>query len=156
MGAAGTIAGATATQANQMHSMGAKQIYTVEGPVDSASGSVLHIELWDQRGAFSGTAVAPGSWTIGGDDASPATCGVCAYLYADVGTDGTPGQTYFATAGSVTLDALRPDTSGSVSGLDFIELDASSAPVTDGCQSSLASADYSAALQCLDNGPSCP
>lgn len=153
----GALAGVTATQENQPGSQGARQIYKIDGPLAAAGDTVLHVELYDDRGAFSGGAATAGTYDITGAETSADTCGVCVYLYAGIDSStGMPGQVYMAQGGSFTLDALRPTTSGSVAGLSFVEIDPGTMqPVASGCTSSLSSADYSATLQCLDNGPGC-
>ena len=122
----GALAGVSATQENQPGSQGARQIYKIDGPLGDSAGTVLHVELYDNRGAFSGGAATAGTYDITGAETSADTCGVCVYLYTDINAStGTPAQVYMAQSGSLTLDGLRPTTSGSVADLSFVQVDPS-------------------------------
>lgn len=79
----------------------------------------FEIDLYDGYGAFKAAPAAPGTFTIGGEDADPIDCGLCVYL--TFATD----EWYWslqATGGTVTVDTVDGRLKGTASGLTFKEL----------------------------------
>src|SRR5262245_20852573 len=83
---AGDLAALKAQRCNVPGSMGSKNWYRLSATLPGST-DVVQLELWPERGAFRGSAVRPGTFTIGGDDLSFATCGVCLRAMADKGTE---------------------------------------------------------------------
>jgi hypothetical protein len=102
----------------------------------------LFFRLVPNKGAFA-SGLVPGTYTIGGVDASYATCGLCTNLIADITTSG-PTKFYFASSGTVTLDTVTPPIMGAAQNLAFTEIDITSG-MTDGpCVSKVASVVFTA------------
>jgi hypothetical protein len=94
------------------------------------------------KGVFTG-GVAPGTYTIGGVDASFNNCGLCTNLIADINPTSGPAKFYFATSGSVTLTTVTPPIQGSAQNLKFVEIDlASGLPIAGGCVGSIGSITF--------------
>jgi len=110
----------------------------------------LQLEFWYGLTEFKTMDVAPGTFAIGPDDADYNTCGLCAVIFTDQGSDGKATDLYVANSGSVTLtQATGSNFAGSVSNLNFahIDFDGSGNQVTvDTCNSKIASASFSATL----------
>lgn len=101
------------------------------------------LKLVPGQGAFAGGAVAPGTYTIQGDDAGYTTCGVCAHIIADITSTG-PSKFYFAHSGTITLTSVTPPIHGTASNLEFSEIDINGgAEVPGGCKASITSMELS-------------
>jgi hypothetical protein len=109
------------------------------GVVDS-----IEVQLFDGYGAFAESQAAPGSYPISGDDADPATCGVCVYLYLTVGEE---EHSFLATSGLVELESVDDNLTGSATALDFDELEDLYTLDPDGCSASISDVAFDAALQ---------
>ncbi len=114
---------------------------------------LIEIELWDGLGAFEGGAVEPGTSEISGDEAQVVTCGVCLYIYSDAtvveGEIVDSAKDYIATGGSITVDTVTGNFTGSLDGITFTEIDWTSemgAPLEGGCTTAIPSADFDAAI----------
>ncbi len=57
-------------------------------------------------GSGSGS-IKTGSYTLSGDDLSFQDCGLCTQIYTNLGSDGSPTEFYFATAGAVDAHLRR-------------------------------------------------
>ncbi len=76
----------------------------------------IRLELFGGFGAIAG-GIAPGTYSITGDDTNYATCGVCLRLFGDASQ--TSADDYFATSGTVVLTTVSSG-SGSASGSDVV------------------------------------
>jgi len=149
-GAMGPLGAVSATQSNQPGSQGTRQIYTMAGDLESSPEDVLHIELWDQYGVFSGVPAAPGTYTISGAETSLDTCGVCVIVGGDI-VDGLASQVFLAQSGTVQIDAITPTLSGSVTDMTFVQIDPDTGlPVADACTTGVQSGSFSATLVVTD------
>jgi len=123
---------------------------------------VLGLSLFANFGGFgSGGDIAPGTYTIQGDDAAWSTCVICVLIATDVGSDGTPKDFYFATSGSVTLTTVTGQLSGSVTGANFIHVGTSMGqpadpPAVDSCASTISSATFNTPLTAAFTSPAVP
>ncbi len=131
-----------ATLANQSIAFNGGTFIGVTGELN-VDVDELVLELYDNAGAFSGGVVAPGTYTITGDELNYATCGVCVRLFTeDVADDG-----YLATGGTVTITELSPNVVATLSDLTFehVTIDATtfeSTPAEDGCTTSVTSVAF--------------
>jgi hypothetical protein len=114
---------------------------------------LIEIELWDGLGAFEGGAVAPGTYEITGDEAQVVTCGVCLYIYSDAtvveGEIVDSAKDYIATGGSITVDTITGNFTGTLDSVSFTEIDWTSElgePLEDGCTTAIPAADFDAAI----------
>ncbi|HEU5058771.1 MAG TPA: hypothetical protein VFU21_19695 [Kofleriaceae bacterium] len=114
---------------------------------------LVEIELWDGLGAFEGGAAAPGTYEISGDEAQVITCGVCIYIYSDATVvDGEvvdSAKDYIATGGSITVDSVTGNFTGSLDGITFTEIDWTSelgTPLEGGCTTAIPSATFDVAI----------
>jgi hypothetical protein len=114
---------------------------------------LVEIELWDGLGAFEGGAAATGTYTIEGDETQVVTCGVCLYIYSDATeVDGEvvdSEKDYIATGGSITVDSVTGNFTGSLTDVTFTEIDWTSelgAPLEGGCTTSIPSATFDVAI----------
>lgn len=151
------IPGATAVRkANPDPPEGNADARTLQLMGTAANGSkpdIIQIELWDGLGAFSGGDAAPGTYTIEGAETSVVSCGICIYIWADstVG-DGVvvdSEKDYIATGGSITIDSVTGNFTGSVADLTFTEIDQTSEngdPLPGGCQTALGSGTFDVAI----------
>jgi len=135
--------------------MGARQWYRGSMKiVDEAAPDFLVLELYDDYGPFAGGDVLPGTYEIGAEDAAVDSCGICAYVYADVdeGT-GAAQELYLAQSGTVVIEQVEPEIVGSISGATFAEVDpAEEALVAGGCDTALEDVAYTVALTCYGSG----
>lgn len=100
------------------------------------------VKLEPNRGVFS-SGVAPGTYTIAGDDAGFTTCGLCVNIVADIVSGAGPTKFYFADAGMVTLTSTTTPVTGSAQNVHFREVDISSGQfVTGGCSSTIESVSF--------------
>jgi len=97
------------------------------------------IDLWDGYGVFA-NGLAPGTYTLAGDELDPATCGLCVNLYTDYDGNAVT-DFYFATGGTVTITSVDP-LAATLSDVTFQHVDSNGAPVGDGCTSHITSATF--------------
>jgi hypothetical protein len=102
----------------------------------------LFFRLVPNKGVFS-AGLAPGTYAIGGADASYPTCGLCTNLIADITSQG-PSKFYYASSGSVTLDSVTAPITGHAEHLAFTEIDISTGMTNGPCVSSIPSVVFSA------------
>ena len=102
----------------------------------------LFFRLVPNKGVFS-AGLAPGTYTIGGADASYATCGLCTNLIADITSQG-PSKFYYASSGTVTLDTVTPPITGGAKNLVFTEIDISTGMTNGPCVSHIPTVAFSA------------
>jgi hypothetical protein len=131
------------------------ELFTLFG--EAAGGEkpdMLIVELYDGFGAFEGGDVTTGVFPLTGEETVTESCGVCVYLYADASlVDGTPvdrEKDYIATAGTVTIDSIAGNLTGSIADLELTEIDPNSiegAPLEGGCTSGSASVTFDALIQ---------
>ena len=109
------------------------------GDVDAKTG--FELDLYDGYGAFKTTQAAPGTFTIGGEDADPELCGLCVYLYID-----TDEWSYFlqADSGSVTVETVDGRLKGSASSLTFKEIGDEGDYMEGGCSATIDSVPFDA------------
>jgi hypothetical protein len=114
---------------------------------------LVEIELWDGLGAFEGGVAANGTYEITGDETQVVTCGICLYIYSDATVvDGEvvdSEKDYIATGGSITVDSVTGNLTGSLTDVTFTEIDWTSengSPLEDGCTTSIPSATFDVAI----------
>lgn len=157
LGTLDPIPGATAAQkANPMPPEGnpdAKSLQLLGTAANGTKPDMIAIELWDGYGAFMDGDATTGTFTIEGMDTAVATCGVCIYIYADATlADGAivdSEKDYIATGGSLTVDSIAGNFTGSVSGLTFTEIDQTDengAALPGGCETAVQSATFDVAI----------
>lgn len=157
LGALDPIPGAEATQrANPEPPEGNPDAKTLELIGTAANGEkpdIISIELWDGYGAFEGGDITVGEWTIEGDETAVLSCGICIYIFADSTlADGTlvdSEKDYIATGGTITVDSITTNFTGSVADLTFTEIDVNSdmgTPLADGCTTAVPTASFDVAI----------
>ena len=153
LGALEPIPGAEAVQkANPDPPEGNPDAKTLQLLGTAANGTkpdLIAIELWDGYGAFMDGDATTGEFTIEGMDTAVATCGVCIYIYADATlADGAivdSEKDYIATGGTLTVDSISGNFTGSASNLTFTEIDQTDengAALPGGCTTAVPSATF--------------
>ncbi|MGI5865628.1 MAG: clostripain-related cysteine peptidase, partial [Myxococcales bacterium] len=112
----------------------------VQAALPSADGTydLIAFELYAGFGALA-QGIAPGSYTLQGDDLNYATCGLCLRLFGDIDTSsGTFTQQFFATGGGVVIDQVEGTFIATVIDATFVEVTIDSTswqstPVPGGC-----------------------
>jgi hypothetical protein len=94
------------------------QIYFTGGLDTNTPGDYLFIDLYQDYGAFTGSDIGSGTFTISGEDATYSTCGVCVTIAAQADTT-MVDDWYMATGGIVTLTSVSGQLTGSVQNLSF-------------------------------------
>ena len=138
-----------AQECNVPGSMGAQHWWKLSVALPDQTMSYVQLELWPHAGAFAGGDVHAGQFTIQGDDADPAKCGICVRAMGDKG--GTTEKEYFATSGTVNVPTIGMDTqpmSATLANLTFVEVSAK-VLVMDGCVADLAGAEVAGTVQKL-------
>jgi hypothetical protein len=111
----------------------------------------LELQFWYGLTEFANADVSSGTFAISPDDADLNTCGLCAIIFTDQGSNGSATDLYVATAGSVTLSqATGSNFAGSVANLTFqhIDFDGSGNQIlVDACSSTIASGTFTTALK---------
>ncbi len=126
-GTAGTMGGVTAT-------------FTLDaGP----PRDTFFLKMVTGKGVFAG-GIAPGTYTITGDDADYNNCGLCVHIIADIVSGVGPTKFYFANAGSVELTSTGSPISGTATNLTFREVDIGSGAPVGSCASTIGSIMFSA------------
>jgi len=117
-----------------------------------AMPDVFQLELYKGFGAFTDTEIVPGTYTLSGDELQYSTCGVCPRIFANVDTGtGMPTQQFYVTGGTVTITAINPNLTFTVSDLAYVEVTVDettfvSTPVPNGCTSSITSLAFDATV----------
>jgi hypothetical protein len=128
LGALGELADGVATQEPfDAKDPDGPQAYLILG--NFGEDRPLQMVLIDQRGAFAGTDVVPGTYPLVEADSSLSTCGVC--LTLGLITD-QAGFGMLPTAGSITIDAVGPNVTGSVADLTLQEQDPGTGAIVEG------------------------
>jgi hypothetical protein len=134
----------------------AGEIYQLSASLPVDTTARLKIELWDGYGAFAGGAAHTGTFQLGGADASAATCGVCAYVTR--GSSETPASyvALLAIAGTIDVTQLvgvGGTVMANATDLELAQIDpATSAPVVDGCTTTVTSASLTGTLMASQGG----
>src|SRR5688572_16878892 len=102
-GDAGTLSALKAQQCNVPGSQGALKFYRLSATL-AETGDVVQLELYDNRGAFTGGVVAVGTYPLAGPELDFATCGVCLRALGNKGL--ADEAEYFAIGGSVEITAI--------------------------------------------------
>ncbi|NVB81442.1 MAG: hypothetical protein HOV81_23810 [Kofleriaceae bacterium] len=113
----------------------------------------LYLDLWQGYGGFGSGDIKTGQYVISGEDAAYSTCGICAYLAADVDPDNGPADYYFAQSGVVNITSITTNLTGTLQNVNFARVgidpetgDPSDTAVGD-CQSTIASASFSGPIE---------
>jgi hypothetical protein len=137
----GMLTATKAQRCNVPGTMGQSHWYRLAATLPSGATDFVQLELWDNTGAFAGTTVHTGTFTISGVDAAYNTCGVCGRGMGDKGA--ATQKEYFATGGTVNVTAVGTGGapfSATLTNLMLVEVDPTThAPVTGGCTASIAS-----------------
>lgn len=143
----GTVGALTGSAELVAQQDGSGMLYRFNADLDDASPKdALSLQLWDDRGPFSGQ-VTTGSFTLGGAEANFNSCGTCVTIVADIVPMQGPTEFYIAQSGTLQIDSIEGTLSGSVSDLTLVKFDLSTgAPISDGCDTAIASASFSAPL----------
>jgi hypothetical protein len=151
------IPGAEAVQKdNPMPPEGNADAKTLQLLGTAANGTkpdLIAIELWDGYGAFMDGDATTGTFTIQGMDTAVATCGVCIYIYSDAtvaeGVIVDSEKDYIATGGTLMVDSISGNFTGSASDLTFTEIDQTDengAALPGGCTTAVGSATFDVAI----------
>ncbi|MEW5849637.1 MAG: hypothetical protein AB2A00_12535 [Myxococcota bacterium] len=111
------------------------------------------LALYPGYGAFAGGTVTTGTFELTGEDLNYATCGICVLLSTEYDADtGSFLDDYFATGGSVTLNSVEGNLTGSLSNVTFqqVTIDPDtyeSSPHPSGCQSGITATSFDAPIQ---------
>ena len=129
-------------------SLGAKSGNNVQGPNtltitldDGPPKDSFFLKLVAGRGVFA-AGLAPGTYTIGGDDTNLMTCGLCTTIIADIVAMAGPTKFYYANAGSITITSVQPP-AGSLSNLSFVEISSGGSPIPNGCTATMDAMTFS-------------
>ncbi len=106
--------------------------------------SELDLGLWEGWGAFAGAAAAPGDYPIAGDDADPASCGLCIEVWV---TRDESEHRMVATGGGVSIESVDGRLTGSATDVVLEEFDDDDQPVAAGCRSRIDRLVFDAALE---------
>jgi hypothetical protein len=102
----------------------------------------LSLRLSGGYGVFTGGSIAPGVYTITGDEADPRTCGVC----LSIAVPGEPTSLYAASGGTVTITSVSSNFAGTLSDITFAhwELDGvgNMTPSVHICESAITSMSF--------------
>jgi hypothetical protein len=100
--------------------------------------------LLDGRGAFTGASAAPGTYPLGGEEASLSNCGIC--MRFCIFTDEAE-LTLVPTSGSLVLDEVETSMTGSATDMVLQELSLETGELVEGgCTASATSVSFDASL----------
>jgi hypothetical protein len=115
--------------------------------MDAATRDSVFVQLKGGKGAFAGRDPAPGTYALAGPELDYNTCGVCVTVIGDIVAGQGPTQFYFQRAGTVTITQTSGRLVGSLSGMEFLELDlATEELVRDGCETQVGGISFDEAL----------
>ncbi len=97
--------------------------------IDGVPVGIFYIDLYGGIGSLAG-GVAPGTYTIQGDDTVWSVCAVCAWATFGV----SESKWVMAQGGTVTIDRADTQLSGSVANLDLVEIDDQDQVIPGGCE----------------------
>jgi hypothetical protein len=150
----GALTATKSQMCNVPGTQGAQHWYRLAATLPSGAMDYVQVDLWDNKGAFAGGAVKPGTYQITGNDAAYATCGICVRGLGDKASAGQ--KEYFATGGTVTVTAVGgagQPLSATLSNITLGEVNSTTrAPVASGCTASLASTQVSGTLVLVSGG----
>jgi hypothetical protein len=150
----GALTATKTEMCNVPGTQGAQHWYRLAVTLPSGAMDYVQLDLWDNKGAFAGSTVKPGTYQITGNDAAYATCGVCVRGLGDKGSAGQ--KEYFATGGTVTVTAVGAagqPLSATLSNITLAEVDPTlHAPVASGCTASVANTQVSGTLLQVSGG----
>ena len=125
-------------------------LYRVSGKLLDDPAIRIRIELWDGYGAFAGATAHTGSFPIGGDDASAATCGVCAYVEKP-----SASLTMLAVGGNAQVTELGNSLAATLEDLELVQIDPATSQVpADPCVHTLTSTTLATTLSTSMEGVS--
>jgi hypothetical protein len=126
-----------------------------QGAPAGAPEDLLHLELWDGAGVFTG-GFKTGTFQLTGDETDYFKCGACVVLAADINpANNLPTKFYMATGGTLTLTAMDPTVgtgkvTGTLTGVTFDEVDVSGdaqVPAAGSCTSSVGGFSFNLTVQ---------
>src|SRR5262249_55147926 len=123
----GPLTAFKAQMCNVPMSGGAQHWYRLSAVLPSGPMNYIQLELWDGSGAFTGGTVHTGTFQLTGAELDYNQCGVCVRGIGDKGA--TNSKEYFASGGTVTVDALGAagqPISATLSNVTLIEVDPTS------------------------------
>ncbi len=116
--------------------------YGLTAAIDGVPVGVFYIDLYGGIGSLSG-GVAPGIYTIEGDDTVWSVCAVCAWATFGVSEE----KWVMAQGGTVTIDRADTQLSGSVANLDLVEIDDQDRPIPGGCEAVVSGVSFDVPVQ---------
>lgn len=115
--------------------------------IDDEPANELEISLWSGLGAFATVPIAPGTYTIAGDETNYEDCGVCAVIRADYDpVSDESRQELVAQSGTVVIDSIEATMAGSLVDVVLQEVDPDTGEVVPGGCTTTISASFSAPL----------
>jgi hypothetical protein len=138
----GAIMGDATNMITLQHTAGMNENYNMGVAFNMDQDGFL-LEMYKGFGVFQAS-IVPGTYQLTGAELNYATCGLCLRFFGN-STQGNPGQSFMATAGTVNITDLGPDGTGrfkaTLSGVTFehVTIDPmtfQSTPVNDGCTTS--------------------
>ncbi len=119
--------------------------------VINADADIVSMEIWNGYGVFENSPIAVGTYEITGTELSFDTCGVCAFLYADVVDENNPGDQYFATGGTVEITSIEGNFTATLTNVTYAHANIDpetlfTTPHPDGCGSQVDLAGVDAVL----------
>jgi hypothetical protein len=111
----------------------------------------LYIDLWQDYGAFTGSDIAIGQYTISGDETKLSSCGTCVYIGADETEDAT-GEYYVAQGGVLNLTSVSGQLKGTLQNITLVSVDKdedgdATDNVNGNCQTHIDSASFEVAIE---------
>ncbi|MGC4116552.1 MAG: hypothetical protein QM765_18635 [Myxococcales bacterium] len=128
-----------------------------ELPAADGSSDVLSVEFYPGMGAFA-NGIGVGTYQLTGDDLNYKTCGLCIRIMANIDSTGQSYDAdYFQTGGAVEItqyDATTITLKLTNVGLQHVEIaeDYTSTPVNDGCTTTIAVGNFTAAVTTVTTG----
>lgn len=114
---------------------------------DASTRDVVFVQLKGGKGAFAAGDPVPGTYPLTGAELDYNTCGVCVTVIGDIVAGQGPTQFYFQRAGTVTITSTNGSLTGSLSGMEFLELDLVTEDVIrDGCETQVGGLSFDEAL----------
>ncbi|MEM9488212.1 MAG: hypothetical protein AAGC55_03650 [Myxococcota bacterium] len=129
----------------------ADEVYLLVDLNSDQRPDALLLELYQVNGGVFADGIMPGTYEIAGAELQYSDCSVCPRIFTDLDRTVTPAaptdEGYLATGGTVQLDSISPNLSGSLSGVTFehVDVDATtfvSSPHPDGCISAIDSLEF--------------
>ncbi|HLU65928.1 MAG TPA: hypothetical protein VKZ63_06615 [Kofleriaceae bacterium] len=127
------------------------QTYYIFGGIGNMD--LVELDLWEGYGVFAegDKRVVPGTYTIEGAEAAVLSCGVCFFLLGDFNpNEGTIEMDYIATAGTVTIDSVEGNLTGTAENVTFSQIDPNSedgSALPGGCTATFPSISFTAPIE---------